>query len=107
MADFKRLAKLYADRIAAGETPALREQELIKVLVEIDDLTQGAGYPIREELRKRFYNDLAEALYKRGFTVEGPGLEHHGGLEWLIESTSVGNKEILELMRLVAKRPNK
>ncbi|WP_219952875.1 hypothetical protein [Dickeya zeae] len=107
MDNFKERTKQYAARIAASSTSELREKELHKIFDEINVLTYGVAEPIRNELIKRICHDLKKALLEHGFSFETFGLERRGSLEWLTGSTSVGNEEAIELMRMVARGPGK
>lgn len=107
MDNFTEKSKHYADRIAALNTPELREKELQKIFDEVNALTYHEAQPNRSKLIRSFYRGLIKALLERGFTFKTFGLEKRGGLEWLTESNSVGNEEALELMRMVARGPGK
>lgn len=107
MATIKEMAVRWAERLAAFNSPELREKELRRVLDEIDHLTFRIAQPLRGEVRQNFYLELKDALLDRGFSFETMGLEKHGGLEWLTGSNTVGNEEVIELMKMVARGPGK
>lgn len=105
---FKQLASIYANRIADKKSPDSREKELESIFEEIDKSATGLDLFSRDKYVKNVYRELKKALFEKGFSITGLGLEKRGGLEWLTtESNSVGNEEAIELMRMVARGPSK
>lgn len=107
MGDLQKYFLQYAIRIASGHTPQSREDELSKILREFDAETEGKPQVVRDDLRRKFLHELRKALIEHGFSFESFGLEKRGGLEWLTKSNTVGNEEVIALMKMVARGPKK
>ncbi|MBK5017285.1 hypothetical protein [Pantoea sp. S62] len=107
MDDLQKYFIQYAIRIASAPTPQSREDELSKILHEFDAEIEGRPKVVQDNLKKKFLRELRKALIEHGFSFEGFGLEERGGLEWLTKSTTVGNEEVIALMKMVARGPGK